>query len=381
MIELYCHHCGQRMEIADQYTGQTGTCKNCGEKIAVPARPSKVKAPPSTARSATAIPYLWFAGTAIVVIVLALGIYMLVSADTSPPTAMPEVPSTEGFIKFPTDRVAGELRLRNVGEEYWGNHVADARGIYTKPSHQEVGVSVNERHLPDLSFLRNLAADDLSFLMLARSGIDDHQLKNIEHLSGLKSMQLGFTHITDEGLRSLGGFNQLGNLLLTGTNITDDGLAHLGGLMALTQLGLARTKVTHRGIRALSSLSNINGFRLSPTALTQEMVDSLKEFPNLGWLDIQTGFVPYRGFSVDPSLKLDRDVPTSPEAILLLRDLPQLKGLVLSGMLNDDSLIPALTQLWFLEDIVLNKTYVTPEGRDELKRALPKCTIRHTDPF
>lgn len=364
------------MEIPEQYAGQTGTCKNCGEKVGVPKHASKSQVLPSISQKTSAIPYAWIAGASVLLIVLALGTYMFVSRDASLPTATSrQAPSARRIIEFPTDRVVGELRLRDIGDPWWGTPIGEARGPFLVPDGKEVGVSVNRYHAPDLSFLRDLAADDLSFLMISRPEIDDRQLQYLEGLTGLKSMFVVFCRITDNGLRSFSGLTRLEFLGLSGTSITDDGLALLSSLEQLTGLGLGRTKITHRGIRAVNSLQNIQNMSLSGAVLTQPMVDALKEFPNLVNLIIDADFLPYPDFVVDPSLRLDPVVPTSPESILLLKHLPQLHGLTLRGKLNDDSLIPALSQLTFLKGIGLGATSITPEGRDRLRRALPNCTI------
>lgn len=382
MIELYCQHCGHPLKIPDQYAGRTGTCKNCGKKILVPVEGFEPDPVSARTQKAKDIPYKWIAAAAAITVVLAVGIFMFVSRDASVPAASsPEAPTARRVIEFPSDRVVGELRLRDIGDPWWGTPIGEARGPFAIPDHQEVGVSVNRHHAPDLSFLRDIAPDALSFLMIARPGIDDRQLKNIEHLTGLKSILAGNSPITDDGLRSFSALKQLEVLRIAQTNITDEGLARLSGLERLTTLSLARTKVTHRGIRAIRSLQNITTFHLSPSALTRPMVDALKEFPNLSHLTIETDYVPYDGFTVDPSLDLDPEVPTSPASILLLKDLPHLRDLLLRGTLNDDSLIPALSKLRFLEVISFDKTSVSPGARNQLRRALPNCTIMPQDPL
>jgi hypothetical protein len=38
-IPFTCPHCGQQMEVADQYAGQTGPCSACGQTITIPGGP------------------------------------------------------------------------------------------------------------------------------------------------------------------------------------------------------------------------------------------------------------------------------------------------------------------------------------------------------
>lgn len=33
---FYCHHCGGKMKVSDEYAGRSGSCTHCGGKISVP---------------------------------------------------------------------------------------------------------------------------------------------------------------------------------------------------------------------------------------------------------------------------------------------------------------------------------------------------------
>jgi len=60
-IDFKCPHCGQQMEVDEQYAGQTGPCKQCGEKITIPfdsATPknSSPYASPASPKSNSAVP-------------------------------------------------------------------------------------------------------------------------------------------------------------------------------------------------------------------------------------------------------------------------------------------------------------------------------------
>lgn len=82
-IELYCQHCGQRMEIADQYAGESGTCKYCGKEVLVPEGGVDADSASPPTQNTKDIPYKWIGVTAAVVAVIAIGIYTFFVAPAS----------------------------------------------------------------------------------------------------------------------------------------------------------------------------------------------------------------------------------------------------------------------------------------------------------
>lgn len=116
MIEVYCQHCGHHLKILDQYAGQTGTCKNCGKKILVPAAGFEPDPIPAPTQKAKDVPYKWIGATAVVVVVLALGVYAFIGKDSPAPlpaansiaAAAPEAERTTPSAK-PQDRPTSEV--------------------------------------------------------------------------------------------------------------------------------------------------------------------------------------------------------------------------------------------------------------------------------
>lgn len=395
-IEIYCQHCGHHLKIADQYAGQTGACKNCGKQIVVPAAAS----PPVSAfkpvvqPQSTAIPYKWIGASVAVTTILALGIYILVSRDVpapvtssrdasapeetisrSPEAAKPvvttpkvEAPPPIRIVNFPRDRAVGRYLMRDKGDlNPYGRNLGPARGAVVVPEGKEIGLQVNEFFSNDLAFLLTFGPSELDFLILNNPSITNEDIRNIEHLTGLDYLAIGFTEVTDQGLRSLQHLVNLTYLGLYNSKITDDGLATLTHLSRLTRLSMGETRITHQGIRSLSSLP-LEHIHLTGISLTRPLVDALKAIPSLTILQIESGRPSWADI---PGV----DRPTSPDSILLLREITQLRTIALVGKLHDDSLIPALSQLTHLKKIEFWSTSVTPSGRDKLRRALPNCEI------
>ena len=96
MIDLYCQHCGHPLKIPDKYAGQSGTCKNCGKQILVPAVGFEPGPTPAPTQKTKDIPYKWIGATAAVMAVLAIGVYAMLSAgESTPPPAANVDDSTE----------------------------------------------------------------------------------------------------------------------------------------------------------------------------------------------------------------------------------------------------------------------------------------------
>lgn len=41
-VQFQCPHCGLQLSLSDQYAGQTGPCKQCGQPITIPGAPGGV---------------------------------------------------------------------------------------------------------------------------------------------------------------------------------------------------------------------------------------------------------------------------------------------------------------------------------------------------
>ena len=74
-IQFTCPHCGVRTQVADQFAGQTGSCRQCGQTVTVPnsgaasdpgvqtPRPYGVACPRCGSHSHRAGPWPWYLGT------------------------------------------------------------------------------------------------------------------------------------------------------------------------------------------------------------------------------------------------------------------------------------------------------------------------------
>jgi len=95
--------------------------------------------------------------------------------------------------------------------------------------------------------------DDLEYLFLASTEVDDAWLARLKGRGSIKQILLQDTDVTDAGLKHLAGLKRLERLRLDNTVVTDVGLEHLQNLKLLRRLYLKGTDVTDAGVERLQS--------------------------------------------------------------------------------------------------------------------------------
>ncbi len=91
----------------------------------------------------------------------------------------------------------------------------------------------------------------IGFRELVPHDVRDGDIAPLEHLTGLKELDLHDQPIADAGLAHLVPLAKLEKLTLSETDITDAGLKHLEGLGHLSYLDVKYTKVTRQGVERL----------------------------------------------------------------------------------------------------------------------------------
>jgi len=163
---------------------------------------------------------------------------------------------------------------------------------------------------------------------------DDH-LRHLETLSTLKFLDLSETLVSDSGLGHLRVLNQLERLGLVACPwITDAGLAHIEGLMRIKELDLRKTAITDEALAHLEKLHSI-----------EEL-----------WLD---------------------DTQVTDDGLVYLQDLTQLRTVGFCGSRVTDVGLDLLQGLKNLESIWVDKSLISSERREQLKRRFPNTTINN----
>ena len=117
----------------------------------------------------------------------------------------------------------GALFVRRIfGEEdyapweSWGN----AQGVVAVPLGKELRLNVTPQASTDLSPLAALHSDDLQYLQLSSSRVNNTGLAHLSKLTGLRVLWLYDTPVSDAGLVHLRGMTGLRVLNLRSTLVT-----------------------------------------------------------------------------------------------------------------------------------------------------------------
>jgi len=137
---------------------------------------------------------------------------------------------------------------------------------------------------------------------------------------------------TNAELKYLKGLTELKTLDLNFSYVTDAGLKHLKGLTNLQTLYLSQTRVRNAGLEHLKGLTNLQTLYLIGTNVTND-------------------------------------------GLVHLSGLTNLQTLFLSRTSITDAGLGHLKELTSLQDLRLDATDVTDEGAEELRKALPNCTV------
>lgn len=188
--------------------------------------------------------------------------------------------------------------------------------------------------------------------------VNDAELEHVVGLKRLFRLTLRATKVTDVGLVHLMRLEDLDGLNLEETKVTDAGLEHLGSVKGLTWLGLRATQVTDTGLVHLASFQELEGLNLDETRVTDAGLKHLRDVKKgLTWLSIRATGLTDAGLAHLESLKsLDR--------------------LYLNDTTVTDAGLAHLESLRNLRELDLTGCLVTEAGKNKLRRALEKTTIK-----
>lgn len=97
------------------------------------------------------------------------------------------------------------------------------------------------------------AKDQLTWLNLSDTGLQDDWLSVVSQFPNLTRLRLEKNQIGDKGIAQLKELSNLESLNLYGTNITDEGLSNFENMRNLKKLFLWQSKVTKEGATALQA--------------------------------------------------------------------------------------------------------------------------------
>lgn len=207
-----------------------------------------------------------------------------------------------------------------------------------------------------LSYITKLP---LKELVLEGTPLSDKGIPYILKLKKLKSLSIGDTEVTDEGLRLLSSSRTLKDINITlGRCITNDGIKYLGEMKQLKMISFPNSKaLTGDCFPYLSNLRKLIHINAKGIPSTPENISALENLPRLWMLVL-----------ADCNLK-DAHIEE-------LSKCSSLGVLNISGSDITDKSLPYLAKLTSLRRLALKDCpKLSEEGVNELQAKLPGCTI------
>jgi hypothetical protein len=279
-------------------------------------------------------------------------------------TGSPHSSARGRIVHFPSDRSMGSLWIQDEGivnipfifdiwtdspEEYPWEILCPAQGDVFVPYGKRLSLNIAKNNWKDLSPLKSLKPNDLYQLTIyggltTISNPNDTCMPHIAHLTGLKHLELKWSHISNKGLQSIKDYDSLEYLFLP-ERINDSTLTLISQLKSLKGLYISGTgQVTDEGFAALQKLPSLEEITIDgPKKITSRCLRHLSKIPSL------------------KKLSLYSDKFTD-EGLIYLRDFPQLKTLMLDYTNITDSGLQFFSNLQQLENLSLYSTQITDAG-------------------
>lgn len=193
-------------------------------------------------------------------------------------------------------------------------------------------------------------------LNMASTPLKNEGLVDIAKLTGLERLSLQYTDISDKGMPSLASLTNLKVLNLAGDDIRDAGLKTLGGLSQIEDLDLSFCRFSENGLKALGGLANLKRLGLNQTGSNDNAMQYVAAFTKLESLSLEYTEVTDAGFAK-------------------LAGLTALAELHLDHVALTDASVKLLSGMSKMHYMDLYHTEFTEQGYENLKKALPNCTI------
>ncbi len=274
-------------------------------------------------------------------------------------------------LHFPADRAMGIVSTRPASGDYatpvpergfvhvW-QPLGVARGDVQVPGGVDVRLVISLDASRDLSGLDQLAPEDIQFLELKHSHLDDDGLRQVGRLTGLRNLNLIPTAITDAGVEHLAGLKKLQVIRFDGlierghgSGIGDGALRVLAQMPDLRRATLRRMiKITDAGLAELASLKHLASLDIAGTSITDAGLASLKQLPALAHLHLG---------------EFDQGTAITDAGLNNIGELTNLTHLDLSGSFLTDAGLAHLKKLSRLTTLTINFSGITQSGLAELE--------------
>jgi internalin A len=288
--------------------------------------------------------------------------------------------------------------------------IEDLGGTVTKnPQGRITGVGLRGTWVTDTDLRLLNQLPDLNTLDLSLTRITDQGMQEIKNLPGIVELNLSYAeYVTDEGMAAVKDWKKLKRLNLHGAKVSDTTLEHISAITALESLNVGSTMLTDVGLERLTTLPNLKELTMGGTELGDAGLQALRQIPTLVYLDLSgrqgtdknvwTIAMSEVGLEAVLTLKNLRELrfgctsigvgiegakfaevsamSVTPGWLERMKALPKLERLKLQGCnrINDDS-VKTLISMPGLKEVDLKGTAVTEKGAAALREAKPNIVV------
>jgi hypothetical protein len=294
-----------------------------------------------------------------------------------------------------------------IADTQW---ISDLGGFVVRsPQGRVTGVSLRGTWVEDSDLRRLNELPDLTSLDLSLTHITDQGMQELKNLRGVEDLSLYYAeYVTDEGLAAIQGWKNLKRLNLHGSRAGDTALEHISGIVSLESLNVGSTLMTDVGLERLTRLPNLRELTMGGNELGDAGLQALRQMPGLTYLDLSgrqgtdknvwTIAMTDAGLDAVLTLKNLRDLrlgcpsigvgiegarftevtvmTVTPKWLEQMKSLAKLERLALQGCKRiDDDAVRALIAMPSLREADLKGTSVTEKGVAAFRAARPAAVV------
>ena len=291
-----------------------------------------------------------------------------------------------------------------------GQWIEDAGGAVVRDAQGRItGVDLRGTWIVDSDLRKLNQLPELNTLDLSLTHITDQGIQEIKSLPGIVELNLRFCeYVTDEGMAAIKGWKKLKRLNIHGTKTSDTTLEHISGITTLESINVGSVMLTDGGLERLTTLPNLKELTMGGNELGDAGIQALRQIPTLTYLDLSgrqgtdsnvwAVSISDVGLEAVLTLKNLRELrfgctaigvgiegakfaevsttSVTPLWLERMKSLGKLERLALQGCnrLNDDA-IQSLIAMPSLREVDLKGTAVTEKGIAALRAAKPNLQI------
>jgi len=275
---------------------------------------------------------------------------------------------------------------------------------------QIAGVNLRASWVTDSDLRKLNQIPALESIDLSLTRVTDQGMQELKGLPNVTNLNLRFAeYVTDEGVAAIKNWKKLKHVVLHGTKASDTSLEHISGIAALETVDIGSGVITDVGLERLTTLPNLKALSIGGNELGDAGLQALRQMPSLTYLDLmgrqgtdsnvwtitmsEVGLEAVLTLSQLQHLRMGcttlgvgvegarfatvSTISVTPRWIEKMKVLKKLRRLSLQGCDKvDDAAASILSAFPALEEVDLKGTAVTAKGLAALKAAKPKLRVQ-----